>query len=81
MVVTLYQTGPKIAAVLRKGVRRVDFELVETDTLENAVKTAYAKLKKLGGGTILFSPTSPSFGFYKNFIERGNHFIKIVQDL
>ncbi len=81
MVVTLYQTGPKIANVLRQVVRRPDFELLETDSLEKAVRAAYDKLKGLGGGTVLFSPTSPSFGFYKNFMERGEHFIKIVRSL
>ena len=81
MVVTLFQTGPKIAAELRKYVKRNDFKLVETDSLEKAVYMAYEELKKLGGGTVLFTPTSPSFGFYKNFIERGNHFIKIVENL
>lgn len=81
MVVTLYQTGPKIANVLRQVVRRPDFELLETDSLEKAVQAAYDKLKGLGGGTVLFSPTSPSFGFYKNFMERGEHFIKIVRSL
>ena len=80
-VITLYQTGPKIAGVLREFVRRPGFENIEAKTLEEAVQTAFDKLKSLGGGTVLFSPTSPSFGFYKNFIERGNHFIKIVQSL
>lgn len=81
MVITLYQTGPKIADTLRHVVKRGDVELIETSTLEAAVSTAYNKLLGLGGGTVLFSPTSPSFGFYKNFMERGNHFIKIVQSL
>lgn len=81
MVITLFQTGPKIAAELRKVVKRSDVELVETESLEKAVSTAYEKLKQLGGGTVLFTPTSPSFGFYKNFMERGNHFIKIVEAL
>ncbi len=81
MVITLFQTGPKIAAELRKTVKRHDVEVVETDSLEKAVFMAYEKLKQLGGGTVLFTPTSPSFGFYKNFMERGNHFIKIVEAL
>ncbi len=81
MVLTLFQTGPKIASFLRQYVKRKDFELVEVDNLEQAVKLAYQKLKVIGGGTVLFSPTSPSFGYYHNFMERGNHFIKIVHAL
>lgn len=81
MVITLYQTGPQIAATLRKVVKRPGVSIIEQTTLEEAVKQAYACLQKLGGGTVLFSPTSPSFGYYKNFIERGNHFIKIVESL
>lgn len=81
MVITLYQTGPQIAATLRKVVKRPDLSIIEQTTLEEAVKQAYGCLQELGGGTVLFSPTSPSFGYYKNFIERGNHFIKIVESL
>ena len=55
--------------------------LIEGDSLEKSVATAYDLLQKRGGGTILFTPTSPSFGFYKNFIERGNHFIEVVKSL
>ncbi len=81
MAVTLFQTGPKIAKEIRGKVTRDDFELVEALSLEEAVDIAYKNLKDLGGGVVLFSPTSPSFGFYKNFIERGNHFIRIVESL
>ena len=80
-VITLYQTGPKIARALRSQVKRDDVALIEGDSLEKAVAFAYDLLQKMGGGTVLFTPTSPSFGFYKNFIERGNHFIKVVEAL
>lgn len=80
-VITLYQTGPKIAESLRKNVKRDDFLLIEGDSLEKAVAKAYELLQKENGGTVLFTPTSPSFGFYKNFIERGEHFIRVVNAL
>nr|QIM10368.1 UDP-N-acetylmuramoylalanine--D-glutamate ligase [uncultured Alphaproteobacteria bacterium] len=80
-VVTLFQTGPKIAKTLRENVKRDDFLLIEGDSLEKSVAFAYDLLQKVGGGTVLFTPTSPSFGFYKNFMERGNHFIQIVNAL
>ena len=81
MVITLYQCGPKIAAKIREIVDRRDFSLVEAESLEEAVNLAYYCLQKQGGGKVLFSPTSPSFGFYKNFMERGQHFIDIVGKL
>ncbi len=81
MVVTLFQCGPQIADAVRRESERDDLTLLETDSLENAVKAAYECLKSCGGGTLLFSPTSPSFGFYKNFMERGQHFIDIVHKL
>lgn len=80
-VITLFQTGPKIAETLRKNVKRKNFLLIEGDSLEKAVAISYNLLQKVGGGTVLFTPTSPSFGFYKNFMERGNHFIEIVKAL
>lgn len=80
-VITLYQTGPKIAKSLHEWVKREDVALIEGDSLEKAVAIAYELLQKNGGGTVLFTPTSPSFGFYKNFMERGNHFIKVVEAL
>lgn len=81
MLITLYQTGPQIAATARSLVTRPDFELREAANLEEAVAEAYRFLQNRGGGVVLFSPTSPSFGYYKNFVERGNHFIKIVENL
>lgn len=81
MAVTLFQTGPKIAKTIREKVYRKDFDLLEETSLDVAVAKAYQKLLSTGGGIVLFSPTSPSFGFYKNFMERGEHFIKVVNEL
>ena len=81
IAITLFQCGPQIASTIRQIVTRPDFKLIEADTLENAVKSAYEELQKIGGKLVLFSPTAPSFGYYKNFMERGEHFIKIVKGL
>ena len=81
MVVALYQSGPYLAEAIRKYVTRKDFELIEPQNLEEGVARAYQKLKNDKGGIVLFSPTAPSFGFYKNFMERGRHFISIVNAL
>lgn len=80
-VITLFQCGPQIAETIRQIVKRQDFKLIEVDTLEQAVEAAFAEVKKAGGHLVLFSPTAPSFGYYKNFMERGEHFISIVQQL
>ena len=80
-VITLFQCGPQIAESIRRVVKRPDFKLIETDTLENAVKIAFDEVRRAGGHLVLFSPTAPSFGYYKNFMERGDHFINIVKSL
>lgn len=80
-VVTLFQCGPQIADAVRKAVKRDDFKLIEAEDLESGVRAAYKELQSLGGGLVLFSPTAPSFGYYKNFIERGEHFISVVKSL
>ena len=80
-VFALFQCGPRIAEAIRKHVTRSDFVLVDGGSLENAVKSASEILKNQQGGLVLFSPTSPSFGVYKNFMERGKHFIDIVNKL
>lgn len=81
VAVTLFQCGPQIAAAIRNAVRRPDFKLIEVGDLESGVRAAYEELQKIGGKLVLFSPTAPSFGYYKNFIERGEHFINIVKKL
>lgn len=81
MLVSLFQTGPKIAQAMRENVKREGFVLKEVDSLQKAVEEAYEFLQNLGGGVVLLSPTSPSFGFYKNFVERGEHFISLVDAL
>ena len=45
------------------------------------VTDAYEIIFGDGGGVVLFSPTAPSFGYYKNFMERGDDFINIVKKL
>lgn len=81
VVVTLFQCGPQIADTIRRFVKRPDFKLIEASSLEEGVKLAYEELGKINGKLVLFSPTAPSFGYYKNFMERGEHFIKIVKSL
>ena len=81
VAVTLFQCGPQIAANIRRVVKRPGFKLIEANTLEEGVTAAYQELQKVDGKLVLFSPTAPSFDHYKNFMERGEHFIKIVKSL
>lgn len=81
VAVTLFQCGKQIADAIRQNVTRKDFVLIEAESLEEGVTRAYEEIKKVKGSLVLFSPTAPSFGYYKNFMERGEHFIKIVESL
>ena len=81
VAVTLFQCRKQIADSIRKYVSRPDFELIEADNLRDGVTRAFEKIKAAGGSLVLFSPTAPSFGYYKNFMERGDDFINIVKSL
>lgn len=81
VAVTLFQCGKQIADTIRRYVTRGDFKLIEASGLEEAVTAAYEEMKACGGTLVLFSPTAPSFGYYKNFMERGQDFINIVKNL
>lgn len=54
-------------------------EIKIVEDLEEAVKLSFDK--SVNGDTVLFSPACASWDMYKNYIERGNHFKKIVMDL
>lgn len=81
VAVTLFQCGYQIAGSIREYVKRDDFVLIEAENLQQAVQKAHEELKKVGGSLVLFSPTAPSFGYYKNFMERGEDFINCVKSL
>ena len=78
---TLFQCGHQIAESLKKSVTRKDFVLIEAQSLQEAVSKSFEELQKVGGTLVLFSPTAPSFGYYKNFMERGEDFINCVKTL
>ena len=81
IAITLFQCGPQIADSIRKYVKRDDFILIEVENLSEAVIRAFEGAKFAKGSLVLFSPTAPSFGFYKNFMERGQDFINCVKSL
>ena len=63
------------------AIKRKDFTLIEAEELQEAVNKAYEVMEQTKGNLILFSPTAPSFDRYKNFMERGEHFINCVKTL
>lgn len=81
LAITLFQCGPQIAASIRQYVKRPNFKLIEAATLAEAITLAYAEIKAVDGSLVLFSPTAPSFGYYQNFMERGQDFITNVMKL
>ncbi len=53
--------------------------IIMVNNMDEAVKAAYNNAKK--GDIVSLSPASASFGLYKNFEERGNHFKDLVNKL
>ena len=53
--------------------------VLQADTLKTAVKLAYEAA--LPGDRVLLSPACASFDMFAGFEDRGNQFIKAVQEL
>jgi len=54
-------------------------EIVETSSMEEAVRNAYFLAQK--GDTVLLSPACASFDLFKNYEDRGNKFKEAVRNL
>jgi UDP-N-acetylmuramoylalanine--D-glutamate ligase len=73
-VVTIGQTGPKIAESLRKfGFTNI---VDGGSSMQAIVNTARQHAKK--GDIVLLSTASASFGMFKDYIDRGEQFKKEV---
>jgi UDP-N-acetylmuramoylalanine--D-glutamate ligase len=70
------QNGPRIHALLAPIAAQAGFTLEAAQDLEEALRKARAALPH--GGVILLSPGAPSFGAYKNYVERGRHFAALA---
>ncbi len=55
------------------------FDIIKTDTLEEAVKKAFEI--SVGGDAVLLSPACASWDMFKNYEERGNKFKEYVYNL
>ena len=70
-IILMYDTGIRIAKLLKRdGVTYVE-------DLEEAVELAKKVTRK--GKICLLSPAAPSYGFFKNFEERGKAFCSLVK--
>lgn len=72
-VILLPDSGRRIG----KLVTNANVKLYHADDLEQAVSIAARVAKK----RVLLSPASASYGFYRNFEERGRHFKELVNGL
>ncbi len=72
-VILMPDSGLRIAKELDKDKVNILF----ADNMPEAVKTAASIAEK----RVILSPASASYGFYKNFEERGKHFKQLVNDL
>lgn len=72
-VILLPDSGRRIG----KLITNTDVNIYSADDLEQAVAIAARVAKK----RVLLSPASASYGFYRNFEERGRHFKQLVNSL
>ena len=79
VLILLGDTANKIKEVALKYDYDKTIKIVEVNTMDEAV--SYAKSIAVKGDKVVMSPASASFDKYKNFEERGNHFIKLVNSL
>ena len=70
-------TGPKIRAVVEKLPDAP--QIADCGDFDTAVLTAAQEAKE--GDVVLLSPASASFDCFKNFMERGNRFKKLIKEL
>ena len=81
VVVTLFQTGPRVVQTLKEVLKRKDIVVLEETDFAKAVSEMYDNLQKVGGKMALFSPAAPSYGSFKSFEERGAEFIRLFNNL
>ena len=74
-IVCLGRDNSKIIAAFEGKVK----DIVDTKSMEEAVRTAYFIAKK--GDTVLLSPACASFDLFINYEDRGNKFKEVVRNL
>ena len=80
-LILLGDTAPKIEEAVKKAENYVpdNITIINVSNMEQAVQAAVENTTE--GDIVSLSPASASFGLYRNFEERGNHFKSIVNSL
>ena len=80
-LILLGATGPKIESAVKESTNYQAGmpEIIYADTMENAVNIA--RQKAVSGDIVALSPASASFDMYRDFEQRGEHFMSIVNSL
>ena len=80
LVICTGESSPVFARAIRAAERQTDRSIAcEVRGLHEAVELARVEARP--GDAILFSPGAPSFDAYNNFVDRGRHFVDIVNAL
>ena len=81
LLILLGDTAPKIEEAVRSAANfdEAAIRIINVTNMEEAVQAAVENTAE--GDIVSLSPASASFGLYKNFEERGNHFKAIVNGL
>lgn len=81
VLILLGDTAPKIESAVKSAENYDEnkIDIVNVSNMEEAVSEAVSRAEK--GDIVSLSPASASFGLYRNFEERGNHFKSIVNGL
>jgi UDP-N-acetylmuramoylalanine--D-glutamate ligase len=77
LVLCVPDSGPRIAAALREGAPGVDVR--DCASLEEATADGYAWARP--DGVVLLSPAAPSFGRYRDYQDRADHFVRVMHEL
>ena len=72
LVVTMPDNGPRIGAAVRQAAAGA--QVIDADSLEEAVAAAYAWAAAEPDGVVLLSPAAPSFGRFGDYRERAEAF-------
>ena len=81
ILILLGQTADKIELDVKSSTLYTpqNINIIKVDNMETALKEANSHC--IPGDIVVLSPACASFGMYKNFEERGNHFKKIVNKI
>ncbi len=80
-LVLLGATGPKIETAVKESVNYSEdlLQIIYADSMEKAVKIARENAQS--GDIVALSPASASFDMYRDFEQRGEHFMSVVNAL